>query len=206
MNMMGMTGMTGAANEGGCERSAPGGPGIAPRWTSSIKDAIGTAYSSSSRVWYTLARGVVNEVYYPTIDKPQIRDLQFLVTDGESFFHDERHDMESHVEVLSEYALGVRITSEDREGRYRIHKEIIADPHMPVVLVNTRLAASPEMLARLKLFVLCAPHLETGGWGNNGRVVEVSGRKLFSAYRKKGNEETWAALGASVPYLRMSCG
>jgi glucoamylase len=196
----------GTGNGSACQRPAPGGPGIEPRWTSSVKDAIGTAYSSSSHVWYTLARGVLNEVYYPTIDKPQIRDLQFLVTDGETFFHDERHQMESRVEVLSEHALGVRITSEDPEGRYRIHKEVIADPHLPVVLVHSRIEAAPEMLSRLKLFVLCAPHLETGGWGNDARVVEVSGRKLFSAYRKKGSEETWAALGASVPFLRMSCG
>jgi glucoamylase len=35
-----------------------------------------------------MARGVVNEVYYPTVDRPQIRDLQYLITDGSSFFHD----------------------------------------------------------------------------------------------------------------------
>ena len=29
------------------------------------------------RVWYTLDSGCVTEVYYPTIDTPQIRDLQF---------------------------------------------------------------------------------------------------------------------------------
>lgn len=194
------------ASGGDCERPAPGGPGIEPHWTRSVKDAMGTAYSSSSHVWYTLARGVLNEIYYPTIDKPQIRDLQYMVTDGETFFHDERHDMESHVETLSEPGLGVRITSTDPEGRYRIHTEVIADPHLPVVLVHSRLEAEPDMLSRLKLCVLCAPHLETGGWGNNARVVEQSGRRLFSAYRKKGNEETWMALGASVPFLRLSCG
>src|SRR5260221_14442178 len=70
--------------------SAPGGPGIEPRWTRGTKIAIGTAYSTSSRVWYTLDPGCVTEVYYPTIDTPQIRDLQFLFTDGETFFHDAR--------------------------------------------------------------------------------------------------------------------
>ncbi|MGI8964685.1 MAG: hypothetical protein ACR2H1_01200, partial [Limisphaerales bacterium] len=29
---------------------APGKPGIAPRWTSSAKDGIGTAYATSSNV------------------------------------------------------------------------------------------------------------------------------------------------------------
>jgi len=68
---------------------APGGPGLPPRWTRGAKDAVGTAYSTASRVWYTLAAGILTEVYYPTIDTPQIRDLQFLVTDGATFFHDD---------------------------------------------------------------------------------------------------------------------
>jgi Glucodextranase, domain N len=63
-------------------RLAPGGPGIEPRWTRCAKVAVGTAYSTSSRVWYTLDQGCITEVYYPTIDSLQIRDLQFLVTDG----------------------------------------------------------------------------------------------------------------------------
>ena len=67
-----------------------------PRWTRGAKEAVGTAYSTASRVWYTVAAGILTEVYYPTIDTPQIRDLQFLITDGSTFFHDERreHDVE----------------------------------------------------------------------------------------------------------------
>lgn len=64
-------------------RRAPGGPGIEPRSTHGAKLAVGTAYSTSSRVWYTLDAGCVTEVYYPTIDTPQIRDLQFLFTDAD---------------------------------------------------------------------------------------------------------------------------
>ena len=68
-------------------KRAFGAPGIAPRWTQSAKDAIGTAYSAGSTVWFTVSAGILNEVYYPTIDRPQIRDLQYLVTDGETFYH-----------------------------------------------------------------------------------------------------------------------
>ncbi len=60
-----------------------GAPGIAPRWTQGTKDAIGTAYSAGSTVWFTVSAGILNEVYYPTVDRPQIRDLQYLVTDGD---------------------------------------------------------------------------------------------------------------------------
>ena len=86
---------------------APGGPGIPPRWTRGSKDAVGTAYSTSSRIWYTLANGVVTECYYPTIDSPQIRDLQYLVSDGETFFHDERRNMRSEIETVGPSGLGV---------------------------------------------------------------------------------------------------
>lgn len=185
-----------------CRQPAPGGPGLAPRWTRGDKDAVGTAYSTSSRVWYTVSKGILNEVYYPTIDRPQIRDLQYLMTDGKTFFHDERHNLESQVETLSPHSLGVRVTSTAPEHRYRIVKEIITDPHESCVLIRTRLEAEPDVLAELRLFVLCAPHLEVGGWGNNGSVATVAGRKILCA--QKG--DIWLALGASVPFPRCSYG
>lgn len=58
-------------------RRAPGSPGIEPRWTHGAKVAVGTACSTYSCVWCTLDAGCVAEVYYPTLDTPQIRDLAF---------------------------------------------------------------------------------------------------------------------------------
>lgn len=43
---------------------ATGSPGIDPRWTRSDKDGVGTAYSALSRVWFTVSKGILNEVYY----------------------------------------------------------------------------------------------------------------------------------------------
>lgn len=40
-------------------KEAFGGPGIPPRWTRAAKDGVGTAYASSSRLWFTLWNGVV---------------------------------------------------------------------------------------------------------------------------------------------------
>ena len=98
-----------------------GQPGIEPRWTGGNEDAVGTAYSAysaSSRLWFTLSGGILYEVYYPTNAKPQIRDLQYLITDGESFFHDERRHLDSTTRELSHQALGYEITSAERKGRY----------------------------------------------------------------------------------------
>ena len=58
-----------------------------------MKDAVGTAYSASSRIWFTCSHGILNEIYHPTIDRAQIRDMEFLVTDGETFVHEEKRDL-----------------------------------------------------------------------------------------------------------------
>jgi len=152
-----------------------GRPGIPPRWTSSSKAGVGTAYNTASRVWFTLSHGILNEVYFPTVDSPQVRDLGYLVTDGESFFHEEKRDLETRLEYLDDHALGYRLINADPQKRYRIVKEIIADPHLPCVLIHTRLEGDEAFLAKLRLYVLLAPHLEGRGWGNSAERTSVAG-------------------------------
>jgi glucoamylase len=173
-----------------------------PRWTHAAKDGVGTAYAASSRIWFTLWRGIITEVYYPTVDRPQLRDLQYLITDGKSFFHEEKRHLNTKTEQLSDHSLGYRCTNSDPAGRYVIVKEIIADPHLPCVLQHTKLTGDESFLSGLRLYALCAPHLEVAGWGNNGYVVQVEGRKILLAERKG----TWLALAATVPFSRASCG
>ena len=66
-----------------------GGPGIEPRWISSAKDRISSAYRSSSTIWFTISHAIISEIYFPHVDTPNTRDLQFLISDGESFCHEE---------------------------------------------------------------------------------------------------------------------
>lgn len=141
-------------------------------------------------------------MYYPLIDHPQIRDLQYLVTDGTTFFHEERRNLLTHTERLAHHALGYRIRNRDPDGRYSITKEVIAAPHLPVILQRTRFEPTGREGERLRLFALCAPHVNMSGWGNNAYVVEQSGRTFLTA--EKGG--TWLALGASDPFLRASVG
>src|SRR5271169_6231850 len=93
-----------------------GAPGLGPRWTSSVKDAVGTAYSASSRVWFTCSHGILNEIYHPTIDSAQVRDMEFLVTDGETFAHEEKRDLLTTFEYIDAEALGVRYINSDPDG------------------------------------------------------------------------------------------
>jgi hypothetical protein len=80
--------------------------------------------------WFTLWNGCVTEVYFPTIDRPQVRDLQYLVTDGQTLFHDERKALRCETERSSTHALSYGVTCHEPEGRYRIVKEVIAAPHL----------------------------------------------------------------------------
>ncbi len=181
---------------------APGAPGLAPRWTSAVKDAVGTAYSASSRLWFTCSHGILNEIYYPTIDHPQIRDMEFLVSDGVTFSHEEKRDLISTFEYIHPEALGVRYTNRDPDGRYALVKEIICDPHHSVLLVHGRLEAEPELLQKLKLFALLAPHLDGGGAGNSARAVDVAGYRVLLAWK-----DPWSlAMGVSCGFSRVSCG
>ncbi|HEX5235266.1 MAG TPA: glycoside hydrolase family 15 protein [Silvibacterium sp.] len=182
--------------------AAFGAPGLAPRWTSSAKDAVGTAYSASSRAWFTVSHGILNEIYYPTIDRPQIRDMELLITDGETFFHEEKRDLEHEFAYIDADSLGVRITSRDREGRYTLTKEIINDPHYPVVLIHSRLDCDEDMLRRLKIYALMSPHVNGGGAGNSARVAEVAGKRLLVAWK----DGTSVAMAVDCGFSRASCG
>ena len=182
--------------------SAPGAPGLEPRWTSSKKDAVSTAYAASSRVWFTLSHGTLNEIYYPTIDRPQTRDMELLFSDGETFVHEEKRDFEFDFHYIDEDALAVRVVASDLEGRYTVTKEFITDPHHPVVLMNVKLSGDEGILSRLKCYALLAPHLAGGGAGNSARALNVAGLRSVLAWK----DDTALAFGASCGFERTSCG
>jgi glucoamylase len=184
-------------------KEAFGKPGIEPRWTHSNKSGVGTAYSASSHLWFTIWNGIVTEAYYPTVDRPQLRDLQYLVTDGKTFFHEEKRDLTVKMERIYDHVLGYRCTNADADGRYSITKDIIGDPHLPCLLQRTRISGKDKTSpTNLRLLALCAPHLEGGGSGNNGYVTSANGQRILMAQR--GGK--WMAMVATVPFLRVSCG
>ncbi len=157
--------------------TAFGAPGIAPTWASSNKDLVGTALGSS-RVWYTLGHGIVNEVYYPRIDIPQIRDLGFIVGDGAGFWVEVKrlgnHD-------FSVPAPGVPLaTLTHRHPRFTLALSICPDAARDVLLIDAALEGD----AGLSTYVLLAPHL--GGSGRDNRAW---------ATRYRGEHVLWAEQG-----------
>ena len=185
------------------DRIAFGAPGMPPRWSHSNKDGIGTAYSADSRLWYTVWRGIVTEVYFPNIDRPQLRDLQLLLTDGASFFHEEKRDLRAHIDRMGKDTLAYRSTAQDPGGRYTLRKIILADPHLPCLLTRVRIdVKDPALASKLRVFVLASPHLNLGGWGNSGSVQDILGRSVLLAEK----DGAALALAADVPFLRSSVG
>ena len=184
-------------------RNAPGAPGIEPRWTSSAKDGIGTAYHTSSCLWFTLSHGIINEIYFPHVDSPNTRDLQFLITDGETFCHEEKRDLDHLTEYPEQNALLYRLTNSDREGRYRIVKEIIGEPHSSVLLIHTRLEIlEPKLRGKLRLYALLAPHMKGTGYHNRAKRCGLGDRKFLEAQR----EEICMVFGCEPDFTRRSVG
>jgi len=182
--------------------AAFGSPGVAPTWTSSKKDAVSTAYAASSRVWFTVSHGTLNEIYFPTIDRPQTRDMELLFTDGETFFHEEKRDITYDFDYVDKDAPAVRVVGSDPQGRYTVTKEIVTDPHHSVVLMNVKITGDESVLQRMKCYALLAPHLNGGGAGNSARSVLVAGKRVVLAWHGPMS----LAMGTDCGFTRSSCG
>jgi len=159
-------------------QAAPGAPGIAPTWCSSDKDLVGTALGPA-RLWYTLSHGIVNEVYYPRIDIPQIRDLGFIVADGAGFWVE--------VKRLKNYLLdlpanGIPLaTVVHRHDRFTLTLRICPDPNRDVLRLQVALQDKRPGCSALRPYVLLAPHLGGSGCNNQAWAAPHRGRMTLSA-------------------------
>jgi glucoamylase len=183
-------------------RFAPGWPGIEPRWTSSAKIGVGTAVNARSRVWFTLSHGIFNEIYYPQLDQACTRDLGLIVTDGRDFFSEEKRDTRCDLNWLQDGVPAFRLVNSQREGRYRIEKEILADPRRDAVMQHTRFIPQRGGIADYRLYALLAPHLGDRGRGNDGWIGQHQGVPVLFAQRG----ELALALACSAPWLKRSAG
>jgi glucoamylase len=58
---------------------APGSPGGRATWAPADKQGFGTAATPASRVWFTLRKAQLTELYYPDLSHPSARSLDFMV-------------------------------------------------------------------------------------------------------------------------------
>ena len=184
------------------ESLAPGWPGIASRWTSSAKTGAGTALNQTSRVWFTLSHGIFDEIYYPRVDQACTRDMGMIVCSGEAFFSEEKRHTGQQIEALAPGVPAYKLTNTCQEGRYRIEKEILADPRRDVVLQSTRFTALQGKLEDYRVYVELAPHLGNVGDHNTAWIGDYKGVPMLFAER----QGTALALACSAPWLNRSAG
>jgi glucoamylase len=130
----------------------PPAPGIPPTWTSSAKDMVGCALGSS-RLWFTLGFGIVNEVYYPRVDIPQIRDFGLIVADGEGFRAEVKRVADYQLRLLASGVPAVEIVH--RHQRYSLLLRIAPGSRRDVLAIECRLDGDQK----LRLYALLTPHL-----------------------------------------------
>lgn len=153
---------------------ALGHPGIPPTWTSSAKDIVGCALGPA-RLWFTTGYGIVNEVYYPRVDSPQIRDLGFIVADGNGFWVEVKR-LQNYRIVLPEPGIPA-IDIIHTHARFELRLRIVPDPEREVLLVGINLDGD----SGLRPYALLAPHLGGSGCDNLAEAGVHRGRKVLWA-------------------------
>jgi len=166
-----MTRASVAARTGG---PAPGAPGIPPTWCSSDKEMVGCSLGQS-RLWFTIGGGIVNEVYYPRVDIPQIRDLGFIVADGRGFWVEVKRLWRHTVELLAPGIPAVRVVH--RHPRFELTLRIVPALERDALLIDVLLTGDES----LRPYALLAPHLGGTGTNNRAEVVDYGGRRVLWA-------------------------
>src|SRR5437764_11447954 len=118
--------LTSAASPTG---TTPDGPGALSHFDLARKDCLGTARNTTSKVWFTIANGVLSDVYYPTIDNTNVETLQYIVTDGSTFTDLQTDDTTYTVQSLSKNSndLDCEVTTTAKRGTYRIVTDYLTD-------------------------------------------------------------------------------
>lgn len=133
---------------------ATNGPAVASPWSNAMKQGIGASYEAYkdfkysdaastgkvSKVWFSLAQGIITETMFGRIDQAQIRELKFAVT-GAGWTAFEGTDTTSHIAYIHTDSAGrplspaYRVTTTDKQGRFVIIKDLLTDPdHQSLIL------------------------------------------------------------------------
>ena len=162
-------------------QTAPGAPGATARWTTGAKDGLGTSTTTASKVWYTLADGVLTEVYYPRVDVADSRALELVVSDGRTFTDRESDGTTHEIELVTDSALIYRQVNTDVQRRYRITKTYITDPLRATVLVDVRFQSLDG--GRYSVYALYDPALNNSGRHDS---ASTSQRRAGGHRRRRG--------------------
>ncbi|MFZ1992463.1 MAG: glucodextranase DOMON-like domain-containing protein, partial [Solirubrobacteraceae bacterium] len=126
------------------------------------KDCVGTARNTTSRVWFTVADGVLSDTYWPNVDATNVHTLQYVVTDGSTFTDLQTRDMSYRV-VPDPTGMSCTIVASNAARHYAITTTYIADPARDAVLMRTRFRGPSDDQVYVRLDPLAGG---TGGGGS----------------------------------------
>jgi len=135
---------------GASHRTAQSAP--KPNWLPADKQGFGTSRTRASKVWFTLEGGELSEVYYPRLDTPSFRDLQFAV-DGVP----ERDGAFHRSLMLDAESLTYDQISTDKQHRWQLIKSYVTDPSRSVVLVDVSFLSLDHRRHRVSVLANAAP-------------------------------------------------
>ena len=146
--------------------TAPAITGDVSHFDLARKDCLGTAHNTTSKVWYTVANGVLSDVYYPTVDNTNLETLQYVVSDGSTFTDLQTRDMTYTAEAVRDSGgMACNVTATAKSGKYTIETDYITDPSRNTVLM--RVHFMPQDAAD-KLYVRFDPTVNGNGGGGSG--------------------------------------
>jgi glucoamylase len=169
-----------AAQSAAAPSVAPSAPGGQSYFDLARKDCVGTARDGSSKVWFTVADGVLSDVYWPTVDATNVHTLQYLVTDGHSFTDLQTRDMSYRV-LPDPTGMACTVIASSAAHGYKIRTTYLADPSRDAVLMRTRFDGPAGDHLYVRLDPLAGG---TGGGGtqnaggNTASLASVGGRPV----------------------------
>jgi len=166
---------------------APGGPGALSHFDLARKDCLGTAADTASKVWYTVAGGVLSDVYYPTVDNTNVETLQYIVTDGSTFTDLQSRDMTYTVSAVDPGGMECEVSATAKSGAYRIVTDYFTDPARNTLLMQVRVHNSTH--SNLQVYARFDASVNGnggGGVGNGGSdsstVDDSTGHPVLVSY------------------------
>ena len=155
--------------------AAADGPGALSHFDLARKDCVGTARNRGSKVWFTVADGMLSDVYFPTNDNTNVETLQYVVTDGATFTDLQARDMTYTVEAPDDRSLSCRVTARANSGRYKIVTDYVTGTEREAVVMRSRFTALKGKARDYKLYVRFDPTLNGNGGGGTGNGGPDSG-------------------------------
>ena len=151
---------------------APGGPGKDAQWATAAKQGVGTSATTQSKVWFTLAQGVLTEVYYPDVTVANVHLLQFIVVNPKTKkVETEQDDAHHRIRVTRPDSLTFQQINTAKSGEWKITKTYVTDPESDTVLIEVSFDAKrPD----LNLYVYFDPSLGNSGMGDSASSVFYS--------------------------------